>query len=95
MINDLHKKIFKQQIHLRKQDRNGRKCVTIIEGLNGETLNLKKLSQNLAKNNQCSCTVINCDTKKVIQMTGDKRESVKKFLIDEEIAEELEINVHG
>lgn len=87
--------IYMMPVHLRKQQRNARKCHTIIEGL-AEDLDLKKIGRYLAKSNQCSFTLVD-DPKlgEIIQLTGDKREQVKKFLIDEQICKEDQINMHG
>jgi translation initiation factor 1 len=87
--------IYDTPVHVRRAARNARKCHTIIEGL-PKDLDLKKIGKYLAKKNQCSYTVIN-DPKygEVIQLTGDKRDFVKKFLVDEEICKAEQIHLHG
>ena len=87
--------IYDTPVHIRKTQRNARKCHTIIEGL-ADDLDLKKIGKYLAKTNQCSYTVIS-DPKygQVIQLTGDKKEFVKKFLIDEQICKSGQIHLHG
>jgi translation initiation factor 1 len=91
----LEEGIYSKPVHIRKTQRNARKCFTIIEGL-ADDLDLKKISKYLAKKNQCSSTILD-DEKfgQVIKLTGDKRDDVKKFLIDEQICNEEQIHTHG
>jgi len=87
--------VYSKPVHIRKTQRNARKCFTIIEGL-AEDLDLKKISKFLAKQTQCSATILS-DEKfgEVIKLTGDKRDFVKKFLIDEKICTTDQIHIHG
>jgi translation initiation factor 1 len=76
---------YQKKIHIRIQQRNSNKCFTIIEGLPSD-IDLKKLSKHLAKTNQCSCSILNDDTfGNVLQLTGNKKDSVKEFLLKEKI----------
>lgn len=87
------------KIHLRVQKRNARKCITIIEGLyemvESREKVLKKICRALKKMNNCSGVVKDDGTSKVIQMSGDQRETVTKFLIEEGLATEKQIVIHG
>lgn len=83
------------KIHLRSQQRNGRKCITIIQGLD-EELDEKKILKYLKKTFQCNgCISVDDEYGKIIQLSGDQKENVKKFLIDQEIYNEENIVVHG
>jgi translation initiation factor 1 len=87
--------IYDIPIHIRKTQRNARKCHTTIEGL-PEDLDLQKIGKHFAKKNQCSYTIVSSPKYgQVIQLTGDKKEFVKKFLIDEQICKEDQIHLHG
>jgi translation initiation factor 1 len=83
-------------VHIRKQARNGKKCMTIIEGL-ADDLDIKKISKHLAKLLQCSSTILLKDDKvtEVIKLSGDKIKEVKQFLIKEQIYKEKNITIHG
>ena len=83
-------------VHIRKQARNGKKCMTIIEGL-ADDLDITKISKHLAKLLQCSSTILLKDDKvtEVIKLTGDKIKEVKQFLIKEQIYKEKNIIIHG
>jgi translation initiation factor 1 len=91
----LEEGIYSKPVHLRKTQRNARKCFTIIEGL-ADDLDLKKIGKYLAKKNQCSATIFD-DEKfgQVIKLTGDKREEVKEFLVREDICKSEQIHIHG
>lgn len=87
--------IYDVPVHIRKSARNARKCHTIIEGL-PDDLDFKKIGKHLAKTNHCSYTIINDDKYGlVIQFSGDKRNEIKKFLIDEEICKPEQLHIHG
>ena len=98
-INIIDQDIINNIVHLRLQQRNGRKCITIIEGLvENEEFSLKTLSKSLRKLLNCSASII-VDTKnedkKIIQLSGDKRDDVKKYLINYKIADSINIKIHG
>ena len=82
-------------IHVRLQQRNGRKSLTIIQGLN-DLINLEKLTKSFKKEFCCNgCLVKHNQLGIVIQLQGDQREKVKNFLVDEEISSTDLIVIHG
>jgi translation initiation factor 1 len=83
------------KVDIRKQSRNGTKCMTLISGLPTD-LDIKKISRHLAKTLQCNASIMN-DEKigKVIKLTGDKIQEVKEFLINDDICKESNIVTHG
>jgi len=85
-------------IHIRIQQRNGRKTLTTIEGIPSK-FDLKKILKVIKKQFACNGTIVN-DEKAgdVIQLQGDQRNAVKEFLIDKEKGLEIDsktIKVHG
>lgn len=87
--------VTKGIVHIRLQQRNGRKSLTTIQGLD-EKLDLNKLTKAFKKEFCCNgCVVDNKELGKVIQLQGDQRDNVKKFLAEEEIASKKMIKVHG
>lgn len=59
-------------------------------------MNLKKLLKAFKKNFMCNGAIIDdSEMGQVIQLTGDQRQNVKEFLIDEEINDKESIMVHG
>lgn len=83
-----------QKIHIRKTQRNGRKCITTIEGLADE-LDIKKITKALKKVFKCNGAIVKDENElEIIQLSGDQRNNVKDFLITEEIEKEETIIVH-
>ena len=68
-------------IHIRLKQRNGKKCLTMIEGL-ATDLDYKKISKYMRHSFQTSVAVVkdNATSTEIIQLAGDHRENVKKFL---------------
>ena len=83
-----------QKIHIRKTQRNGRKCITTVEGLADE-LDIKKITKALKKVFKCNGAIVKDENEyEIIQLSGDQRENVKDFLVSEEIEKEETIIVH-
>lgn len=82
-------------IHIRNQQRNGRKSVTTVQGL-GKGYDLKKMVRALKKEFNCNGTVIEDEEHgSIIQLQGDKRSNVKEFLVREGICAAEHIRIHG
>jgi translation initiation factor 1 len=90
--------IVKNKYHIRVQQRNGRKCITTLDGLE-EDLDLKRICK--AMRNCFSCNgniVMKEDDTGVIQLQGDQRENIKQWLLDQEVILKSEVDrivVHG
>ena len=83
-----------QKIHLRKTQRNGRKCMTTVEGLADE-LDKKKITRALKRVFKCNGAIIKDEKEnEIIQLSGDQRENVKDFLIEQEIEKEEDVIIH-
>ena len=80
-------------VHIRVQQRNGKKSITTVSGLD-QKLNFNKLNKEFQKRWGCNGTVQE-DAKvgKVIQLQGDMSENVKVFLIGEKLVTEDNIRV--
>eukprot|EP01056_Protomagalhaensia_sp_Gyna25_P005326 Protomagalhaensia_sp_Gyna_25__5325@NODE_66_length_5710_cov_131_847117_g49_i0_p9_GENE_NODE_66_length_5710_cov_131_847117_g49_i0NODE_66_length_5710_cov_131_847117_g49_i0_p9_ORF_typecomplete_len102_score21_09SUI1/PF01253_22/1_1e27_NODE_66_length_5710_cov_131_847117_g49_i053785683 len=82
-------------IHIRVQQRNGRKSLTTVQGLDPQ-LDPKKIVRALKKRFNCNGTVvIDAELGSIIQLQGDQRASVKSFLIGEYIVTEDQLRIHG
>jgi len=67
-------------VHIRIQQRNGRKCVTTVQGLRKE-YNCNKILKDLKKEFCCNGNVVqDAELGKVIQLQGDQRKNVSDFL---------------
>ena len=83
------------EVHIRVQQRNGRKSVTTVQGLNPK-LNFERVNREFQKRWGCNGTVI--DDKqagKVIQLQGNWSENVKQFLLEERLANEGSLKIHS
>nr|UXY88147.1 translation factor sui1 [Cryptomonas curvata] len=88
-------KIISNNIHIRLQQRNGRKSLTTIQGLNSN-LDFEKINKALKKEFCCNgCVIDDPDLGVIIQLQGDQRNNIIKFLIKEEIALGKMLKIHG
>ena len=84
-----------EKVHVRVQQRNGRKCITTVAGL-ADDLDIKRICKAFKKNFSCNGAVQKDeDDKEVIQLSGDQRTNVKEFLVDQEICHSDAIVLHG
>ena len=90
------------EIHIKIQKRNGRKCWTIVEGLdklelpsNMKTTDefLEKLTRKLKKSFNCGASIKKPEN--AIQLNGDHRDNIKGFLIEHKLVNENQIKLHG
>merc|ERR1739848_46798 len=85
-------------IHIRIQQRNGRKTLTTVQGL-PKKFDQKKILKVIKKKFACNGTIVN-DTEmgEVIQLQGDQRKGVQEFLVDKKEGLGLDtktIKIHG
>ena len=82
-------------VTIRIQQRNGRKCITIITGI-ALDLDLDKILKYLKKKYSCNGSISN-DEKfgDVITLSGDQKENVYKFFIKEQIYKKECIIIKG
>ncbi len=83
-------------VHLHVYQRNARQRITVLSGL-PDVLNLQLLQKNIKKKFCCGGTIKVAENgvDKSLQFTGDQRQEIAKFLVDEGIAEEENISIHG
>jgi translation initiation factor 1 len=76
------------KIHIRVQQRNGRKCITTVQGL-AEDLDMKKTFQ-------CNgCVNQDVELGEILQLSGDQRTNIRDFFVDQEVCFEDQIVIHG
>mmetsp|Transcript_15463 Transcript_15463/g.31856 ORF Transcript_15463/g.31856 Transcript_15463/m.31856 type:complete len:109 (+) Transcript_15463:17-343(+) len=84
-----------EKVHVRVQQRNGRKCITTVAGL-ADDLDMKRICKAFKKNFSCNGAVQKDDEAgEVIQLSGDQRTNVQTFLVDQEICLKDSIILHG
>ncbi len=87
--------LFKPKIHIRFQQVSGKRSLTLLEGLDA-SLDLDKICSAMRKAFACNGTV---QENTIIQLQGDHRENIRRWLIDQCIysAKELKerLVIHG
>ncbi|KNC97060.1 translation initiation factor SUI1 [Spizellomyces punctatus DAOM BR117] len=82
-------------IHIRVQQRNGRKTLTTVQGLPAD-LDQKRILKAFKKEFACNGTVVQDeDLGEVIQLQGDHRVKIQQFLASEGLASKDKIKIHG
>jgi len=97
MYENIFQEFTREVVHIRLQKRNRRKSLTTIAGLE-QDLDFRRLLKAFKKNFKCigSLDVVDDDKVLAIRLSGDQRENVKNFLLQEKIIlDEKNIIVHG
>ncbi|KAH0984125.1 hypothetical protein GBA52_011302 [Prunus armeniaca] len=85
----------KEYVHVRVQQRNGRKSLTTVQGLKKE-YSYNKILKDLKKEFCCNGTVVeDPELGQVIQLQGDQRKNVSSFLVQAGIVKKEDIKLHG
>ena len=96
--NEAFETLAKSKIHIRVQQRNGRKCITTIEGLEDD-LDTKRICKAMKGAFNCNGNVIAEEEKgDVIQLQGDQRDNSRLWLLEQQIIgkeEKDRIVIHG
>eukprot|EP00002_Diphylleia_rotans_P012578 TRINITY_DN245_c0_g1_i1.p2 TRINITY_DN245_c0_g1~~TRINITY_DN245_c0_g1_i1.p2 ORF type:complete len:109 (+),score=30.70 TRINITY_DN245_c0_g1_i1:131-457(+) len=92
---DVEDSVTSQRIHIRVQQRNGRKSLTTIQGVPAG-VDLNKLLRAFKKAFNCNGTIVKDEELgEVIQLQGDQRRLVFQFLVDEKLSSRENIIIHG
>jgi len=82
-------------VHIRIQQRNGRKTLTTVQGLSSE-YDLKKIVRVCKKEFACNGTVVeHPEYGEVLQLQGDQRENICQWLTKTGLAKPQQLKVHG
>ncbi|AAS51525.1 translation initiation factor eIF1 Ecym_1113 [Eremothecium cymbalariae DBVPG len=82
-------------IHIRIQQRNGRKTLTTVQGI-PEEYDLKRILKVLRKDFGCNGNMVKDDEMgEIIQLQGDQRAKVCEFLITQLAIPKKNIKIHG
>ncbi|CAL9060294.1 unnamed protein product [Musa banksii] len=85
----------KDYVHIRIQQRNGRKSLTTVQGLKKE-FSYNKILKDLKKEFCCNGTVVqDPELGQVIQLQGDQRKNASNFLVQAGIVKKEHIKIHG
>nr|GMC53469.1 protein translation factor SUI1 homolog [Ipomoea batatas] len=85
----------KEYVHIRIQQRNGKKSLTTVQGLRKE-YSYDKILKDLKKEFCCNGNVVqDKELGKVIQLQGDQRKNVSQFLVSAGLVKKDQIKIHG
>eukprot|EP00891_Asterochloris_glomerata_P006936 jgi/Astpho2/6936/Aster-01802 len=85
----------KDYVHIRIQQRNGKKSLTTVQGLE-KGIDYKKVLKAFKKDFCCNGTVVDDpELGQIIQLQGDQRKNVSTFLASNKIAKKEQIKIHG
>jgi translation initiation factor 1 len=93
-LDDFYQNDFGEKIHIRIQQRNGKKSISSVSGLPSD-LDLKKILKTFKKSFKCNGCIIENENTKVIQLQGDQRLNIKNFLVENDISDIRNIIIHG
>ncbi|KAE9591030.1 putative eukaryotic translation initiation factor SUI1 [Lupinus albus] len=82
-------------VHIRIQQRNGKKSLTTVQGLKKE-FSYEKILKDLKKVFCCNGNVVqDKELGKIIQLQGDQRKNVSQFLLQSGLVRKDQIKIHG
>ena len=82
-------------VHIRIQQRNGRKTLTTVQGLSSE-YDFKKIVKVAKKEFACNGTVVeHPEYGEVVQLQGDQREKICQMLVKCGLVKHDQLKVHG
>ncbi|KAB1215198.1 hypothetical protein CJ030_MR4G025834 [Morella rubra] len=85
----------KEYVHIRIQQRNGKKCLTTVQGLK-ENYSYDKILKDIKKQFCCNGNVVQDKVMgKIIQLQGDQRKNVSQFLVQAGLVQKEQIKIHG
>ena len=95
IFNDIQADLFEEKVTISVGKRNGKKCITNVIGM-ADDLDLKKILSYLKKKHNCNGSIIKHEKYgEVMTFSGDQKENVYNFLINEEICKREDIIVKG
>lgn len=84
-----------ENIHIRIQQRNGRKTLTTVTGLPKE-FDLKRILKVLKKEFATNGTIVDDDeVGQVIQFQGDQRQKIHDFIVNDLDIKKDKVKIHG
>ena len=96
VIEEINNNPFeKSKVTIAIEKRGGRKCNTNVIGM-ADDLDLNKILSYLKKKHNCSGSILKDNVYgDVMSFTGDQKENIYNFLIDEQIYDKEDIIIKG
>jgi len=95
IFNDIESSLFTSKVTIAVEKRNGKKCITNVIGM-AEDLDLPKILSYLKKKHNCNGSILKDETHgEVMSFSGDQKENIYNFLINEQIYNKEDIIIKG
>lgn len=95
IFNDIQSSLFTEKVTIAVEKRNGKKCITNVIGM-AEDLDLKRILSYLKKKHNCNGSILKDETHgEIMSFSGDQKENVYNFLVNEEIYNKEDIIIKG
>jgi translation initiation factor 1 len=86
---------FNNKIDIYVKQRNGKKCITMIEGLPEDKDKLKAYAKDLRKKLGCSCSVISEKDVYILKLSGKDTGNIINYLTNNLDIKHEDITIHG
>ena len=84
-----------EYVHIRIQQRNSRQKITTVEGL-PDKYDLKRILKVCKREFACNGNIVNDRTYgEVLQLQGDQRDNMSKFLSVVQLVPDSHVKIHG
>ena len=95
MFDEIETQLNSKKVVIQVQRRNARQCFTIISDI-AEDLDLKKICRYFKKTLNCGGNILKDENLgEIIRLTGDQKQAVVDFFIEEQIYKGDEIILKG
>jgi|LauGreDrversion4_2_1035121.scaffolds.fasta_scaffold237316_4 translation initiation factor SUI1 len=95
VFNNIESSLFASKVTIAVVKRNGKKSITNVIGM-AEDLDLKKILSYLKKTHSCNGSILKHKTHgEIMSFTGDQKENIYNFLVNEEIYSKEDIIIKG
>lgn len=95
LFNNLQTDLFTSKVTISVERRNGKKCITNVIGM-ADDLDLRKILSYLKKTHNCNGSVLKDESHgDIMSFSGDQKENIYNFLINEKIYKKEDIIIKG
>lgn len=95
IFDNINEELFTSKVTISVERRNGKKCLTNVIGMAND-LDLKKILSYLKKKHNCNGSIIKDEKHgEIMTFSGDQKEYIYNFLINEEIYKKDDIIIKG
>jgi len=95
LFDNIESSLFTSKVTISVEKRNGKKCITNVIGM-AEDLDLKRILSYLKKTHNCNGSILKDEIHgEIMSFSGDQKENVYNFLINEQIYNKEDIILKG